>query len=70
MNTNKNPNFELFPIGAKIHSYDKDGYYVMNLCGTISAHLGGGHAIIKANNGMHYSTVLNSRVAEVEQIFD
>ena len=60
------PNFEAYAIGTKITSYDKDGYYVMNLCGTLASYLGGGHAIIKAHDGLHYSTVSNSRVASIE----
>jgi hypothetical protein len=61
-------NFESLPVGTKIQSFDKDGYFVMNLCGTIASHLGGGHAIIKATDGFYYSTVSNSRVSSFEAI--
>jgi hypothetical protein len=61
-------NFEIFPIGTKVQSYDKDGYYVMNACGFIEKHLGDGHCIIKAFNGKYYSTVGQYRIAEVEQL--
>jgi len=59
-------NFEIFPIGTKVQSYDNDGYYVMNACGTIESHLGGGHVIIKTSEGTHYSTVGQDKVVEVE----
>ena len=61
-------NFEIFEIGTKVQSYDKDGYYVMNACGYIESHLGGGHAIIKAFDGSYYSTVGQYRVSEVEKL--
>ena len=63
-------NFEIFPIGTKVQSYDKDGYYVMEACGFIEQHLGGGHAIIKTFDGVFYSTVgiRKGRIDEVEQI--
>lgn len=58
--------FESFPIGSKVQSYDKDGYYVMNACGYIAEHLGGGHAIIKTFDGHYYSTVNQSNVCIIE----
>ena len=59
-------NFEIYPIGTKVQSYDKDGYYVMNACGYVVKHLGDGHAIIKGFNNSHYSTVSLSNIFEVE----
>jgi hypothetical protein len=53
----KNNNLEMYPIGTKVQSYDKDGYYVMKACGYVVKHLGGGHAIIKDFNGAHWSSV-------------
>ena len=41
-------NFEKFPIGSKIQTYDKDGYYVMEACGYVAKHLGAGHAVIQS----------------------
>jgi hypothetical protein len=64
----KNANFEQFAIGTKIQSYDKDGYYIMKACGYVVKHLGGGHAIIKAFSGKHYSTVSLYNVFEIEVI--
>jgi len=61
-------NFENFSIGTKIQSFDKDGYYVMNACGIIEKHLGGGHAIIKTFSGDSYSTVGQHKVSEIETI--
>jgi hypothetical protein len=61
-------NYEIFPIGTKVQSYDKDGYYVMSLCGFVEKHLGDGHAIIKTFDGKHYSTVLFNKVAYVESL--
>ena len=60
--------FENFSIGTKIQSFDKDGYYVMNACGIIEKHLGGGHAIIKTFDGHFFSTVGQHRVSEIESI--
>lgn len=62
----KNPNFEQFAIGTKIQSIDSFGYYVMRACGYVVKHLGGGHAIIKDFNGIHWSTVSITNVAEIE----
>jgi hypothetical protein len=61
-------NFENFSIGTKIQSFDKDGYYVMNACGIVEKHLGGGHAIIKTFNGIFFSTVGQYKVSEIEAI--
>jgi len=61
-------NFEAYAIGAKIQAYDKDGYFVMPLCGTIESHLGGGHAIIKSFDGSFYSTLFTNKVAEIEPL--
>ncbi len=59
-------NFENFPIGTKVQSYNKDGYYVMNACGIIEKHLGGGHVIIKTFNGEYRSTVGQYNITEIE----
>lgn len=61
-------NFEIYPIGTKVQSYDKCGYHVMKACGIIAKHLGGGHAIIKTFEGSYYSTVGQYTIAEVEQL--
>lgn len=61
-------NFEIYPIGTKVQSYDKDGYCVMNACGVIEKHIGGGHAIIKTFSGAYYSTVGQFKIFEVEKI--
>ena len=63
-------NFEKFQIGTKIQAYDKDGYYVMEATGIIEKHLGGGHVIIRANDGKFYSTVgiRKRRVFKIEQL--
>lgn len=61
-------NFEIYPIGTKVQSYDKDGYYVMNACGIIAKHLGDGHAVIKTFKGFYYSTVGQYKITEVEQL--
>ena len=61
-------NFECFSVGSKVESFDKDGYYIMNGCGVIVSHLGGGHAIIKAFGGGHYSTVGQNKIASVEYL--
>jgi hypothetical protein len=61
-------NFEIYPIGTKVQSYDKDGYYVMNACGTVEKHLGDGHAIIKTFEGYYRSTVSQYKIAEVEKL--
>ena len=61
-------NFEIYPIGTKVQSYDKDGYYVMKACGIISKHLSGGHAIIKTFDGFYHSTVGQYKIAEVETL--
>lgn len=58
-------NFEIYPIGTKVQSYDKDGYYVIKACGYISKHLGDGHAIIQDFNGVYWSTVGLSNVNEI-----
>lgn len=60
-------NFEAFAIGTKVQSYDKDGYYIMSLCGIVAKHLGAGQAIIKSFNGSYYSTV-GKKVAEIEKL--
>lgn len=60
------PNFESFAIGTKVQSYDKDGYYVMDFCGVVVKHLGGGHAIIHSFEGNYCSTVVAHKVVEVE----
>lgn len=61
-------NFEVYPIGTKVQSYDKDGYYVIKACGTIVKHLGEGHAIVKTFDGSYYSTVGQYKIAEVEKL--
>jgi hypothetical protein len=61
-------NFEIYPIGTKVQSTDKNGYYVMNACGFIAKHLGNGHSIIKTFDGKFYSTVSQSRIFDVEVI--
>ena len=61
-------NFEIYPIGTKVQSYDKDGYYVMNACGIISSHLSNGDVIIKTFDGNYYSTVGQYKVFEVESL--
>jgi hypothetical protein len=59
-------NFEKFPVGSKITSYDKYGYYVIDACGIIEKHLGAGHAIIKTFEGDFISTVSLYNVVEIE----
>jgi predicted house-cleaning NTP pyrophosphatase (Maf/HAM1 superfamily) len=59
-------NFEKFPVGSKIQSYDSSGYYIMKACGYIVKHLGGGHAIIKDFNNCYYSTLGINNVSEIE----
>lgn len=59
-------NFEIYPIGTKVQSYDKDGYFVITACGTIEKHLGDGHCIIKTFEGNHFSTVDQWRIFEIE----
>ena len=59
-------NFENFELGTKVQSYDKDGYYVMKGSGYVVKHLGGGHAIIKDFNGVHWSTVGLNNIYEIE----
>ena len=59
-------NFENFDLGTKVQSYDKDGYYVIKASGYVVEHLGGGQAIIKDFNGIHWSTVGLSNIAEIE----
>ena len=61
-------NFEKFAIGTKVQSYDKDGYYVINACGIIVKHIGDGHAIIKSFNGKYYSSIGQSKIAEIEAL--
>jgi hypothetical protein len=61
-------NFEIYPIGTKVQSYDKDGYFVMKACGTIEKHLGDGFAIIKDFNGNHYSTVSLTNIVDIEAL--
>ena len=61
-----NKNFEIYPIGTKVQSYDKDGYFVMRACGTIEKHLGDGYAIIKDFDGVHWSTVSLTNIVEIE----
>lgn len=61
-------NFEKFAIGSKVQSYDSFGYYVMRACGYVVKHLGGGHAIIKDFNGVHWSTVSITNIVEIEVI--
>jgi len=61
-------NFESFAIGSKVQAYDKDGYYVMSLCGVVVSHLGGGHAIIKSFDGSFYSTLSTNKVAQIEPL--
>ena len=58
--------FEIYPVGTKVQSYDKDGYYVIKACGYIAKHLGDGHAIIKDFNGVYWSTVGLSNIIEIE----
>jgi len=60
--------FEKFAIGTKVQSYDNYGYYIMRGCGVIVKHLGGGHAIIRGFDGVYYSTVSITNVAEVEAV--
>ena len=61
--------FKNFELGAKVQCYDKDGYYIMNICGIVSRHLGGGHAIIKSFEGGYRSTIGESReIVEIERI--
>ena len=50
-------NFEKYPIGSKVQTCNKDGYYIMKACGIIVKHLGNGHAIIKTFEGEYRSTV-------------
>jgi hypothetical protein len=57
MNTAAQINFEKYPIGSKVQTCDKYGYYIMKACGIIVKHLGNGHAIIKSFEGGHRSTV-------------
>ena len=61
-------NFEIYPIGTKVQSYDKDGYYVISACGIIVSHLGDGHVMIKAFDNNYYSTVGQHKVFEVESL--
>jgi hypothetical protein len=61
-------NFEIYPIGTKVQSYDKDGYYVMSACGIIVEHLGDGDVIIKTFDGDYRSTVGQFRVFEIESL--
>lgn len=68
-NTKQVNGFESFPIGAKVQSYDKDGYYIMSACGTIEKHLGDGHAIIQTFDGEFCSSVgIMNKVHEIESI--
>lgn len=60
--------FENFELGAKVQSYDKDGYFVMRMCGTIEKHLEGGHAIIKDFNGIFWSSVGFTNIIEIEYL--
>jgi hypothetical protein len=61
-------NFEIYPIGTKIQSFDKDGYYVVTASGFIEQHLGDGHCIIRTFEGNCYSTVGQWRIAEIEKL--
>ncbi len=61
-------NFEIYPIGTKVQSYDKDGYYVMSACGIIVEHLGEGDVMIKTFDGNYRSTVDQYRVFEIESL--
>lgn len=61
-------NFEIYPIGTKVQSFDKDGYYVVNASGVIEKHLGAGHCIIRTFEGNCFSTVDQWKIAEVEEI--
>lgn len=61
-------NFEKFPIGSKVQSYDKDGYYVMSACGFVVSHLGNGEAMIKTFEGVFFSTIGQSKIHEAENI--
>jgi hypothetical protein len=62
-------NFEIYPIGTKVQSYDKDGYYIISSCGTIVKYLGDGHCIIKTFDGNFYSTIQNQyKIFEVEAL--
>jgi hypothetical protein len=68
-NTKKAKGFEAFPIGTKVQSYDRFGYYIMGACGTVEKHLGNGHAIIKTFSGDFRSTVeFINRVNEIESM--
>lgn len=63
-------NFHQFPIGSKIQSFDKDGYFVQNACGKIVSHIGDKDAIIKTWEDIHFSTVSNPKIVLVERIED
>jgi hypothetical protein len=61
-------NFEQFPVGTKIESFDKDGYLIMRACGTVEKHLGGGHVIIKDHDEVHWSTIGVLNAVEVHNM--
>lgn len=50
-------NFHQFPVGSKIESVNKDGYFIMAVCGYVVKHLPDGHAIVKNFDDVHFSTV-------------
>lgn len=62
--------FKNFAICDKVQSYDKDGYYIMEMCGFISEIFDNGHAIIKSFSGFYQSLIgiRENRIAEVEKV--
>jgi hypothetical protein len=59
---------ESFKIGSKVQCFDKDGYFIMKMCGYIESHLGNGHAIVKSFNGSYFSSVGVHNISHIEQI--
>lgn len=53
--------------GNKVQSYDKDGYYIMPMCGTVVEVFHNGDAIIKSVDGYFYSSIsFGKRVSDIE----
>jgi hypothetical protein len=60
--------FNNFDLETKVQCYDKYGYYIMKLCGTIVTKLPDGHAIIKNFDGDFISSVGVNNLFEIEQL--
>ena len=53
-------------IGKKIETKDKDGYFIMQLCGKIANVINDNHYIVVNHEGVHESTLSYSNVHSFE----